>query len=402
MLYDVAIVGAGPAGATAAKLLSEKGIRALLLDKTTFPRDKPCGGGLQMRVLHRFKYLEENNLIDSYSTTFQIHTSSNTHHLDFYHTKPLQAMVLRKNFDEGLVDLATRNGAVLQCGNTVHDMTKQKEAMRLILSDGTMVESRLIIGADGTWSTIAKKIGMKQGCDHIGVSVYNEYPMNPETIRKLYGDERGVHIHLQPHGLVGYGWVFPKKVHVNIGVVEFRQAINPIMEKKNLQMNYAQYLQTLKKQNLIPHNLNVATTHGGAFPTCPMKRMTADRVLLCGDAGGLTNPMTGEGIFYAMCSGEMAANTAIKALENDTIDAQSLQGYQNRWNHEFYGDFTLMGRLSKRWGRNVDRLIEITCGDKKLIDIICQAIPKPGGVQKDKWKIIPRFLLASLKNRLKQ
>ncbi len=133
-----------------------------------------------------------------------------------------------------------------------------------------------------------------------------------------------------------------------------------------------------------------------------MKRMTADRVLLCGDAGGLTNPRTGEGIFYAMCSGEMAANTAIKALENDTIDAQSLQGYQNRWNHEFYGDFTLMGRLSKRWGRNVDRLIEITCGDKKLIDIICQAIPKPGGVQKDKWKIIPRFLLASLKNRLKQ
>jgi len=171
MLYDVAIVGAGPAGATAAKLLSEKGIRALLLDKTTFPRDKPCGGGLQMRVLHRFKYLEENNLIDSYSTTFQIHTSSNTHHLDFYHTKPLQAMVLRKNFDEGLVGLATRNGAVLQCGNTVHDMTKQKEAMRLILSDGTMVESRLIIGADGTWSTIAKKIGMKQGCDHIGVYV---------------------------------------------------------------------------------------------------------------------------------------------------------------------------------------------------------------------------------------
>jgi len=402
MLYDVAIVGGGPAGSTAAKLLSEKGVRTILLEKTTFPRDKPCGGGLQMRVLHRFKYLEENNLIDSYSTTFQIHTSSMTHHLDLHHTKPLQAMVLRKSFDEGLVNLATRNGAVLQCGNTVQDMTNQKDTISLLLSDGTTVESRLVIGADGTWSTIAKKIGMKQECEHIGISLYTEYPMRQETIEKLYGHERGVHIHLQPNGLAGYGWVFPKKEHVNIGVVEFRQAISATMEKKNLQINYAQYLQILKKQKLIPNNLNVSTTHGGAFPTCQMKRLTADRIMLCGDAGGLTNPMTGEGIFYAMCSGEMAAEIAIKALENNTTDARSLQHYQSRWNHEFQGDFTLMNRLSKRWGRNVNHLIEIACGDKKLIDVICEAVPKPGGIQKDKWKIIRRFVFAYCKNRFKQ
>ncbi len=402
MLYDVAIVGAGPAGSTAAKFLSEKGIRTLLVEKATFPRNKPCGGGLQMRVLHRFKYLEEHNLIDSYSTTFQIHTSSMKHHLDFHHTKPLQAMVLRKKFDEGLVNLATRNGAVLQCGKTVQDMTNQKDAMRLILSDGTTVESRLIIGADGIWSTIAKKVGMKQECDHIGVSVYAEYPMSQEAIHHSFGAEQGVHIHLQPDRIAGYGWVFPKKEHVNIGVVEFRQAINPTMGKKNLQMSYAYFLRSLKQQKLIPNNLSVTTIHGGAFPTCPMKRLTADRVLLCGDAAGLTNPMTGEGIYYAMCSGEMAAKTAIKALENNTTDAQSLRDYQRRWNHEFHGDFTLTSRLSKRWGRNIDILIEIACKDKKLIDIICEAIPKPGGVQKDKWKIIRRLVFAYCKNRLKQ
>jgi geranylgeranyl reductase family protein len=402
MRYDVAIVGAGPAGSTAAKILSEKGINTLLLEKTTFPREKPCGGGLQMRVLHRFKYIEEHNLIDSYSTAFQIHTSTMTHHVDFHHTKPLQAMVLRKTFDEGLVTLAVRSGAVLRCGNTVQDMTNHKGAIGLMLSDGTTIESQFVLGADGIWSTIAKKIGMKQECNHIGICVYAEYPIGQQTIQKLYGEEHGVHIHLQPNGLAGYGWVFPKKEHLNIGVVEFRQAVKPSNEKKNLQTNFMYYLQTLKQQKLLPTRLPKIATHGGAFPTCQMKRLTADRIMLCGDAGGLTNPMTGEGIFYAMCSGEMAAYTTIKALENQSTDKQSLRHYQRRWNQEFHGDFSMMHRLSKRWGRNIDHYIEVTCKDKKLIDVICEAIPKPGGIQQDKWRILPRFVFDLCKNRILQ
>jgi geranylgeranyl reductase family protein len=402
MLYDVAIVGAGPAGSTAAKFLSEKGLRTLLLEKAMFPRDKPCGGGLQMRVLQRFKYIEENNLIDSYSYAIQLHSASMKHHIDFQNKEPLQAMVLRNTFDEGLVHLAIRSGAVLQCGKTVQNITSDKEKIRIFLSNGNTVESRLVIGADGTWSTIAKKIGMKQECSHIGVCVYNEYLLSQKTIHHLYGDQQEVHILLQPFGLAGYGWIFPKKEHVNIGVAEFRQAIDPTIEKKNLQITYAQFLQLLKEQKLIPKNLTTKTTHGGVFPTCPAKRLTADRVLLCGDAGGLVNPMTGEGIYYAMCSGEIAAKTVIKALENNKTDARCLIHYQHQWNHEFHLDFSLLSWISKHWGRNVDSLVELVSKDKKLIDIICHAIPSLGGVQKGKWKIIRRFILTYCKNRLGQ
>jgi flavin-dependent dehydrogenase len=174
------------------------------------------------------------------------------------------------------------------------------------------------------------------------------------------------------------------------------------MEKKNLQTNFADYLRSLKQQKLLPTTLPKTIPHGGAFPTCPMKQLTADRVMLCGDAGGLTNPMTGEGIFYAMCSGEIAAHTAIKALENNTFDASSLRRYQRMWNQEFCKDFRLMHRLSKRWGKNIDHFIQIASGDKKLINIICEAIPKPGGVQQDKWKILFRFLYAACKNLVQQ
>ncbi|MBN2599543.1 MAG: NAD(P)/FAD-dependent oxidoreductase [Candidatus Thermoplasmatota archaeon] len=403
MRYDVAVVGAGPAGATAAKFLSEAGLCTLLLEKATFPRDKPCGGGLQMRVLHRFKYLEEHSLIDSFSTRIQIHSSSLLHPLDFHHTKPLEAMVLRQTFDEGLVTLATRTGALLQCGNAVQDLTNQKDHIRLVLSNGTTVESRLVIGADGMWSTIAKKIGMKQHCDHIGICAYNEYHLDQETMRDLYGEERSVHIHVQPYGLAGYGWVFPKKEHVNIGIVEFRQAVTPrINKKKNLQILFTQYLEILKKKKLIPNSLSTTTTHGGVFPTCPMSTLTADRVLLCGDAGGLANPMTGEGIYYAMCSAETAAKTAIKALENSTTDVRSLKCYQTQWNQEFSLELSLLSRLSKRWGRNLDSFLEVANKDPKLVDIICQAIPSPKGVQGEKWKIIRRFVFSYCTHKLRR
>jgi geranylgeranyl reductase family protein len=402
MLYDVAIVGAGPAGATAAKFLSEKGIRTLLLEKATFPRDKPCGGGLQMRILQRFKYIEENNLIDSYTYAIQLHSASMKHHLYFQNNEPLQAMVLRKTFDEGLVNLATQSGAILQCGTRAQGITNEKEKMHITLSNGMTVESRLVIGADGIWSAIAKKIGIEQDCKHIGVCVYNEFPVSQKTIHQLYGDERMVHIHLQPHGLAGYGWIFPKKEHVNIGVVEFRQAIDPAREKKNLQRNFAQYLQMLKEQKIIPKNLSSKTTHGGAFPTFQAKRLTADRMFLCGDAGGLVNPMTGEGIYYAMCSGEMAAKTAINALENNKTDAHSLRYYQNQWKQEFHLDFFLLNRISKRWGKNIEPLIEVVSKDKKFIDMICNIIPSPGGIQKERLRIARRLIFTYCKYRLRQ
>ena len=109
MTYDVVIVGAGPAGATAAKNLAEQGRSVLLLDKRKFPADKPCGGGLPTRVQRRFPYIHD--YIDSISYASKTFSMSMQHSVDISRDTPLLATVLRKHFDHELVKLAQKKGA---------------------------------------------------------------------------------------------------------------------------------------------------------------------------------------------------------------------------------------------------------------------------------------------------
>jgi len=103
MSYDVAIVGAGPAGSTTAKFLAEKGLKIALIDKSKFPRDKPCAGGLPSRVLERFPYIKENGLIDSYSYGGFALSPSLKYKVHLQKKDPIVGMVLRKKFDMSLV-----------------------------------------------------------------------------------------------------------------------------------------------------------------------------------------------------------------------------------------------------------------------------------------------------------
>ena len=182
MNYDVVVVGSGPAGSTTAKFLSEKGVKVLLVDKDKFPRDKPCAGGLPFRVLNRFKYVKDNDLVENYTYGGVAYSSSLKYKAMIKKQEPFGAMVLREKFDYGLVKLAVDSGAKFVDGKTVEDIKISKEKARVLFDDDTEVDSKIVVGADGIWSTVAKKTNLATITGNTGMCVFEEYKLDENIL----------------------------------------------------------------------------------------------------------------------------------------------------------------------------------------------------------------------------
>jgi len=397
MKYDVVVVGAGPAGSTAAKFLSEKGISVLLVDKSKFPRDKSCGGGMPIRVLKEYKYIEESDLIESCSYGGFAYSPSLKFTGEVKRNEPYIAMVLRKKFDFGLVNFAIKGGATFIDGISVDDIEILKDKVKILFNDGTEVESRIVVGADGVWSDVAIKTGLSQKHKNYGLSIFQEYSMDIQTLDQYFTKKRLFHVHFFVKGINGYGWVFPKKEHINIGVVEMQRKKNS-EEKTNLKKVFNEYIQLLKENEIIPSNLKVGKLKGAALPNCPVEKTYADRILLCGDAAGLVHPLTGEGIEYAMSSGRIAADVIAEALEVDDTSAKFLSKYEKLWKKEFGKTIKLFLRTSKRWEKMTEKLIKLLSRDKIIADLALDIGMGNLTVHDCKWTIVKRVLYIRCKD----
>ena len=106
------------------------------------------------------------------------------------------------------------------------------------------------------------------------------------------------------------------------------------------------------------------------MPVFPLKKTYGDRVLLCGDAAGFINPITGEGIYYAMMSGTMAAEVVVDALKTDGVNARFLSRYQKKWLKEFGNDLKILGRFNRQWGKDSEKIVRLMSRDKKFAKLI--------------------------------
>jgi geranylgeranyl reductase family protein len=401
--YDVAIVGAGPAGSTAAKFICDKKYKVVLIDKCNFPREKPCGGGLTAHVLKRFKNILTDDMIDSYSYGGTTFSHSLKYQIKFTDNKPITAMTIRKKFDHDLVKIAIKSGAKLIEGEKVIDVKINKDKATILTDKGTIINSDVIIGADGVWSLVAKKIGLRQKNNPIGLCVFEEYELEKEILDKYFGELRLGYIHSKFKKIKGYGWVFPKKKNINIGIGELEYNPEKNKSKTNLKNIYYDYISLLKQQKLIPEKIKIERIKGGAFPIIPLNKTYSERVILVGDAAGFANPVSGEGIYYAMASGQIAAETIKKALEFKDTSEKFLSKYQKNWKKDFGKELKLMYWFAKRQSRTKsEKNFRLLKNDEKLNQLLSKVMAGHLNLDEYKWKIARRYLYCLIKDIFKK
>jgi geranylgeranyl reductase family protein len=312
--YDVVVIGAGPAGATGARVAADAGARTLLLERSSIPRYKCCGGGLVgLSVAHL--PVELPALTRDVVTRITFTKHGRQAYTRQARRAPVFALVMRADLDAALVSAATSAGAALWTGAAVTGLTARPGGVLVTTRRGRVV-ARVVVGADGTAGRCSSYVGVVPAQVDLGLE--GEFPM--PAARSAYWSGR-VQIDWGP--VPGsYGWVFPKGSLLTVGVIGPRGAGD------ELRRYYADFVARVGLGSVSPETFSGHLTRCRAAGS-PLRR---DRVLVAGDAAGLLEPWTREGISFALRSGALAGQAAAAAaLAPDEASATAeLSAYADR------------------------------------------------------------------------
>jgi len=330
--FDVAIIGAGPSGASTALKLSKAGISTIIIEKEKLPRYKVCGGGFVYRGLKKMSF-DVSEVIEKQFNTIDIFLGSKLH---FKTTRkdPIVSMIMRDSFDKLIVDQAKKHGVTLLDSNKVISLNKEKEHT-LISTDKTTVKAKIIIGADGAYSTLAKMAGWKTDTRKLIPALEYEVYVTEDEYQKHSGSVR-FDIDAVPGG---YGWNFPKKNHFSIGVGCFHS------KQSNIKELCEKYIEFLGIKNIIR-----IEKHGFQIPISARKDgFVKDNVFLIGDAAGFADSITAEGISNAIYSGNLLADAII---ENKLDISKTEIDYNKKLNIRLLPELESSAKLSKWFYEN--------------------------------------------------
>ncbi len=307
--YDIAVIGAGPAGSTAAYFLAKGGLRVALLDKFDFPRDKTCGDGLTPRAI---KVLDEMGILPQVQQRAQHcsaitvrYSDEVTYRLELSHLKDLPADILvlpRLVLDDILREYAVAAGAEFIPQAKVESLTRTPNgAAHLGIEDGRTLECALVIIATGSNATLLRGHGLLKKTPPVNLAARTYF----ENVEEL--DDTTV-LFFDQVELPGYGWVFPTGPGTaNVGCGVFFDSPNPQPSQlRNLIQNHPYLHRILRNARQIgpikgfPLRTDFSPANSGN-----------DWILVIGEAAGLVNPISGEGIDYALESAQLAARAIL-------------------------------------------------------------------------------------------
>jgi geranylgeranyl reductase family protein len=348
--WDLVVVGAGPAGASAAlaALHADPALRVLLLDRSDFPRDKSCGDGIAPHCFAKLAAIGVTGVEDGWTPLTRLELARGEQSVVDEMARPVY-VIPRQVFDARLVERAVERGAELR---------RQRVASVLHLPDAAVV-----VGADGAHSVIRAHLGLPSGRRAIAIRGYAPTPAGRRGSQVIrYGERR------QP----AYAWAFDRGDGLsNIGYGELLPADGEDPPSRRLLLD--------QLEELLP-GYDGGQWKGHHLPLSGWRWDQPDgRLLLAGDAAGLINPMTGEGIYYAIATGIAAGRSAVRALREggdpgalhrQAVRAELARHLKHTWvasrlaEHPVIVDGGI--RVARRDRRVFDELVELGLGDGRI------------------------------------
>ncbi len=349
-MYDLIIVGGGPSGASAGRVAGKAGISTLLLEKENFPRYKPCGGALSPYALSCLDFKLPESVVERDISKVRVHFRE--HCIERQRNYRLALLVSRKAFDNFLLDKAMETGIEVHFGEKVLDCEEREECVEVKTSQDTYL-AKFVLIAEGSVGMLKYKVRpQRDRKTEYGLALVSEVPEDDEVIRNRFPGVIDIHFGTSPRG---YGWIFPHAGYYSVGVTgtaEHMKHPNKVMQDFLQSNGFFGEFQV--RSHIIPV--------GG------IKRKTvSSRVLLSGDAAGFVDAFIGEGIAYAIRSGQLAAeNVADLVLYGRKL--RDLNKYESRCRQEFGIFLGSSLKLEKVMHRFPEISFKLATSRKEILD----------------------------------
>lgn len=334
--YDIVVIGAGPAGTSFVYECRDSGLSILLLDKAIFPRDKICGDALSADVVNQFFYMS-NSLPDEFFKMPEKHPSNgvrfvapNRRKLDLAYTntrhKEVEAagyIAKRKDFDNFLLQrISGLKNVTISLGTTVKEIRKEKNDNVITLDSGKTIKAKMVLGADGAYSIVEKSFTEnKIDKNHYAAGVRCYY-------KNVTGfkEDGSIELHFYKELLPGYLWVFPlpdNQANVGLGILSSK------VKGRNLKKMLPEIIEKIPElKERFKEAKPLETVKGHGLPLGSKKKsLSGDGFLLLGDAAGLIDPFTGEGIGNALRSGRFGAKHVMECFRQNRFDGSFNKAY---------------------------------------------------------------------------